>query len=151
MNRFSAVLAGAAALAALTGAQAATAYAATAATGSPAGPAGTTVCGSPGAPNYVTTRACITVNGNQVYASGRATPTSPTWQDQQVSFRLTSTGITSPPFATVTPTVLIPAGGAEVGGITGTVPCGTTVSATFSVEQPGWSPSTATVSTVVTC
>ncbi|WP_331743332.1 hypothetical protein [Kitasatospora sp. NBC_01300] len=151
MKRFSAVLAGTAALAALTGVQAATAYAATAATGSLAGPVGTTVCGSPGAPNYVTIRACITVNGNQVHASGRATPTSPTWQDQQVSFRLTSTGITSPPFATVTPTVLIPAGGAEVGGITGTVPCGTTVSATFSVEQPGWSPSTATVSTVVTC
>ncbi|MGW7444876.1 hypothetical protein [Kitasatospora sp. NPDC054795] len=146
MKRLAAVLAGTAALAALTGTQTASA-----ATASVAGMPGTTVCGDPGAPNYITIRACINNNGGQVYVFGRATPTSPTWQDQQVSFRLTSVGVTSPPLGTITPTVLIPTGGSDVGGITGTVPCGRTVTAQFSVDQPGWPQSTATVSTIVNC
>ncbi|MER5356264.1 hypothetical protein ABT093_38850 [Kitasatospora sp. NPDC002551] len=139
MKRIAAVLAGTAALAALTGVQTAS-----------AGTVGTTVCGTPGAPNLVTVRACINTNGNHVYAFGRVT-TDPTWQDQQVSFQLSTAGITSPPFATVNPTVLIPVGGAEVGGVTGTVPCGTTVTAQFTVTQPGWWTSTSTISTVVNC
>ncbi|MFJ6770557.1 hypothetical protein ACIQOV_06210 [Kitasatospora sp. NPDC091257] len=166
MKRLAAVLAGTAALAALTGTQtasAATASVATAsvatasvatasvATASVAGMPGTTVCGDPGAPNHLTIRACINNNGGQVYVFGRATPTSPTWQDQQVSFRLTSVGVTSPPLGTIAPTVLIPTGGSDVGGITGTVPCGRTVTAQFSVDQPGWPQSTATVSTIVNC
>ncbi|MFE6501434.1 hypothetical protein [Kitasatospora sp. NPDC057738] len=145
MKRLAAVLA---APAALTGTQTASASAATA---SVAGMTGTTVCGDPGAPNYLTIRACINTNGGQVYVFGRATPASPTWQDQQVSFRLTSVGVTSPPLGTITPTVLIPTGGSDVGGITGTVPCGRTVTAQFGVDQPGWPQSTATVSTIVNC
>ncbi|MFJ6621521.1 hypothetical protein ACIQOW_28600 [Kitasatospora sp. NPDC091335] len=146
MNRLTAVLAGTAALAALTGVQSASA-----APAPTTRTAGTTVCGSPGAPNHLTVRACVNWTGNQVYAFGRATPSGSSWLDQPVSFRLSTTGVTSPPLATITPTVVIPAGGSEVGGITGTVPCGTTVTAQFSIEQPGWSPSTSTVSAVVTC
>lgn len=153
MKRLAAVLAGTAALAALTGTQTASAATASVATASAsvAGMPGTTVCGDPGAPNHLTIRACINNNGGQVYVFGRATPTSPTWQDQQVSFRLTSVGVTSPPLGTIAPTVLIPTGGSDVGGITGTVPCGRTVTAQFSVDQPGWPQSTATVSTIVNC
>ncbi|MEU3560388.1 hypothetical protein [Kitasatospora sp. NPDC006786] len=92
MKRLAAVLA---APAALTGTQTASASAATA-SASVAGMTGTTVCGDPGAPNYLTIRACINTNGGQVYVFGRATPASPAWQDQQVSFRLTSVGVTSP-------------------------------------------------------
>ncbi|WP_380280682.1 hypothetical protein [Kitasatospora purpeofusca] len=142
MKRFAAVLAGTAALAALTGVQSAS-----------ANPVGVTVCGTPGAPNIVTVRACINVNGNHVYAFGRANPSSPTWQEQQVSFRLSSIGITNPALGTVYPTVLISNVGPapEIGSVTGTVPCGSTVTAEFSVTQPGWWESTSTVSTVVNC
>ncbi|MER7707844.1 hypothetical protein ABTX81_33740 [Kitasatospora sp. NPDC097605] len=140
MKRFAAVLAGTAALAALTGVQTAS-----------ANPVGVTTCGTPGVPNHVTVRACININQGHVYAFGRATPYSATWQDQQVSFQLTTIGITNPALGTVYPTVLIEANGPaqEIGSVTGDVPCGSQVTATFTVTQPGWYPSSSTVSTVV--
>ncbi|WP_327674027.1 hypothetical protein [Kitasatospora sp. NBC_00458] len=148
MKRLSAVLAGVAALAALTGTQA---VAATTPAG-PAGPVGAVItCGSPGAPGFLQTRACIEVTGTQVRLYGTAYSTNPGWVAQNVGFRLSGNAVGLPPLPPITPTVLVPVGGRSVGDITLTVPCGTTVNAEFSVDQFGWPPSTATASTVVTC
>ncbi len=145
MKRLAPVLAGVAALVALTGSQ--TAFAAVPGT-EPTGP----VCGSTGAPGYLSLQACISVSGNQVYLSGVATPTSPTtWQTQQIGFRLSGIGVGAPNVSNLSTSVLVPAGGVTVGTIAATVPCGTRVTANFSVNQPGWDPSTSTVATVVTC
>ncbi|MFJ9692606.1 hypothetical protein [Kitasatospora sp. NPDC101183] len=114
----------------------------------------TVVCGTPGAPNYLTIRACLAISGHQVRAYGYVSPTDPSWQDQQVTFLLTTAGVTSPPQATDNPTVLITSaatGGTNAGSVTGAVPCNTPVRASFSINQPGWAPSTATVTATVTC
>ncbi|MET9398914.1 hypothetical protein [Kitasatospora sp. NPDC002965] len=146
MKRLSAVLAGVAALAALTGTQSASAVTA------PTGPVGAVVtCGSPGAPGFLQTRACIEVTGNQVRLYGHAYPTNPSWVAQNVGFRLSGNAVSLPPLPPITPNVLVPVGGRHVGDILITVPCGTAVTAEFSVDQFGWPPSVATASTVVTC
>ncbi|MEV7780222.1 hypothetical protein [Kitasatospora sp. NPDC088351] len=146
MKRLAAVLAGTAGLAALIGTQ-------TAVAAPVSGPefTGVITCGSPGAPGFLLTKACIEVTGNQVNLYGHAAPTSPGWQDQQVRFKLSGAVIGSPPFGGVNPTTLVTAGGNYVSGITTTAPCGATVTVEFSVDQWGWPPSTATASTVVSC
>ncbi|MER5866213.1 hypothetical protein [Kitasatospora sp. NPDC002040] len=118
----------------------------------PAGPVGAVVtCGAPGAPGYLLTRACIEVTGNQVRLYGTATPNSQTWQPQPVGFNVSGTVIGDAPTAPTSPTVLVQAGGNQVGSICTTAPCGSTVIANFSVNQPGWPTSAAGVSTVVAC
>ncbi|MEV0533831.1 hypothetical protein [Kitasatospora sp. NPDC050463] len=145
MKSLTAVLATAATLATLATAQQAVAAPV-------AGPVGATVtCGSPGAPGFLLTRACVEVTGNQVYFYGQATPTNPAWQPQQVGFRVSGTVVGSAPIAPVALTTLVTAGGTRVGGVTATAPCGSTVVANFSVDQWGWPTSDATVSAVVTC
>ncbi|MFE7563891.1 hypothetical protein [Kitasatospora sp. NPDC057500] len=146
--RTAAALAGAAVLAALTAATAPAAVAAPAPTG-PTGPF--TTCGTPGAPGLLQTRACIEVNGLQVRLFGHAYPTNPAWVPQTVGFRIAGTAVGQPPIPPVYPSVLVPSGGIHVGGITTTVPCGTTVTADFSVDNGGWPPSPATVTVVVPC
>ncbi|MGW7448400.1 hypothetical protein [Kitasatospora sp. NPDC054795] len=145
MKRLAPALAGAAALLALTGSP--SALAAQPVT-EPTGP----VCGSPGAPGYLSLQACVRVSGNQVYLSGLATPTSPaTWQTQQIGFTLSGIGIGAPNVSNLSTTVLVTANETSVGTLTATVPCGTHVTAAFSVNQPGWAPSTSTVSITVAC
>ncbi|MFJ9951296.1 hypothetical protein [Kitasatospora sp. NPDC091207] len=145
MKTLTAVLATAATLATLATAQEAVAAPVP-------GPVGATVtCGTPGAPGFLLTRACVEVTGNQVSFYGQATPTNPAWQPQQVGFRVAGTVVGSAPLAPVTPTVLVLAGGTRVTGFTTTAPCGSTVIANFSVDQWGWPTSDATVSAVVAC
>ncbi|WP_344324461.1 hypothetical protein [Kitasatospora putterlickiae] len=80
----------------------------------------------------------------------QANPTNPaTWQDQDVSFDTTASGFT--PSGPPGPTVLVTAAGARVGGLVGIARCGSAVTATFSLDQPGWPPSTSTVSAFVNC
>ncbi len=145
MKRLAAVVAAAATLGALAIVQDAAA--------APAfGPIGAVVtCGAPGAPGYLLTRACIEVTGNQVRVYGSATPNSPTWQPQLVGFSVAGTVIGNAPIAPIYPTVLVQAGGNQVGSIVTTAPCGSTVIANFAVNQPGWPTSAASVSTVVSC
>ncbi|MFJ8043550.1 hypothetical protein ACIRBX_23930 [Kitasatospora sp. NPDC096147] len=141
------VAAATAALAAL-----ATVQAAAVAPAGPAGPVGPRVtCGTPGAPGYLLTRACVEVTGNQVRFYGVATATDPSWQAQSVGFTVSGAVVGSAPLAPVNPTVYIQSGGNAVGSVYGTAPCGATVTSTFSVNQPGWPASTATVSAVVAC
>ncbi|MFF2045668.1 hypothetical protein ACFVVX_35135 [Kitasatospora sp. NPDC058170] len=144
MKRLAAVLAAAATLAAPVAVQEAAA--------APAGPVGATVtCGTPGAPGFLLTRACIEVTGNQVQLYGQAAPTNPAWQPQQVGFTVAGNVVGNAPIAPVNTSVLVSAGGTRVGGIATTAPCGATVTASFAVNQWGWPPSTATVSAVVAC
>ncbi|WP_049650615.1 hypothetical protein [Kitasatospora sp. MY 5-36] len=118
----------------------------------PAGPVGAVVtCGTPGAPGPLLTRACVEVTGNQVRFYGVATAGDPSWQPQSVGFAVSGTVVGSAPLAPVNPTVLVQAGSNQVGSVFSSAPCGATVSNTFSVNQPGWPASTATVSTVVAC
>ncbi|MFI9331341.1 hypothetical protein ACIGZJ_27865 [Kitasatospora sp. NPDC052868] len=145
MKRLAAVLTAAAALAVPT-------TAVQEAAAAPAGPVGATVtCGTPGAPGFLLTRACVEVTGNQVNLYGQATPTNPAWQPQQVGFTLAGNVVGNAPIAPVSTSVLVSAGGVRVGGIATTAPCGATVTASFAVSQWGWPPSTATVSAVVAC
>ncbi|MFB6889064.1 hypothetical protein ACFCX4_07085 [Kitasatospora sp. NPDC056327] len=145
-RRTAAALTGTALLAALT------ATAAPSATAAPAGPPGPVVtCGTPGAPGFLLTRACIEVNGTQARIYGQVTPTSPSWVAQNVGFRLAGASTALPPQPPVYPTVLVPTGGTTVNGLTLTVPCGSTVTADFSVNNGGWPPSTATVTASVPC
>ncbi|GAA1408006.1 hypothetical protein GCM10009639_57420 [Kitasatospora putterlickiae] len=145
-RRTAATLAGAAVLAALT------APAAVAATPAPTGPPGPfTTCGTPGAPGFLTTRACIEVNGLQVRLFGQAYPTDPAWVPQNVGFKLSGTAPGLPPGPALYTTVLVPAGGTSVGEILTTATCGSSVTANFSVDNGGWPPSTATVTVTVPC
>ncbi|MFE9828957.1 hypothetical protein ACFYPK_09945 [Streptomyces halstedii] len=118
----------------------------------PTGPAGAVVtCGTPGAPGILLTRACVEVTGNQVRFYGVAATTNSGWQPQQVGFTVSGTVVGGAPIAPINPTVLVQAGTTSVGSIVTTVPCGSTVTGSFSVDQWGWPPSTATVSAVVSC
>ncbi|MER7707000.1 hypothetical protein ABTX81_29380 [Kitasatospora sp. NPDC097605] len=148
-RRTAATLAGAAVLAALTATAAPSAVAAT--TG-PAGPPGPiTSCGTPGAPGLLQTRACIEVNGTQVRLYGHAYPTNPAWVAQNVGFKISGSTPALPPIPPVYTTALVPSGGIYVGGITITVPCGTSVTSNFSVDNGGWPPSPATHTITVPC
>ncbi|MFC8177099.1 hypothetical protein [Streptomyces sp. NPDC057325] len=118
----------------------------------PTGPVGAvTTCGTPGAPGVLLTRACVEVNGNQVRFYGVAATTNSAWQPQQVGFTVAGTVVGGAPIAPINPTVLIQPGATSVGSIVTTAPCGSTVNGSFSVNQWGWPPSTATVSAVVSC
>ncbi|MFF8639137.1 hypothetical protein ACF052_33705 [Streptomyces pilosus] len=118
----------------------------------PTGPVGAvTTCGAPGAPGTLLTRACVEVTGNQVRFYGVAATTNSGWQPQQVGFTVSGTVLGGAPIAPINPTVLIQAGATSVGSIVTTAPCGSTVNGSFSVNQWGWPPSTATVSAVVSC
>ncbi|MFJ9432549.1 hypothetical protein ACIRQY_23220 [Streptomyces sp. NPDC101490] len=118
----------------------------------PTGPAGAVVtCGTPGAPGILLTRACVEVTGNQVRFYGVAATTNSGWQPQQVGFTVSGTVVGSAPIAPINPAVLVQAGTTSVGSIVTTAPCGSTVTGSFSVNQWGWPPSTATVSAVVSC
>jgi hypothetical protein len=117
-----------------------------------AGPVGAVVtCGAPGAPGLLLTRACVEVTGNQVRFYGQTTPTDPAWQPQQIGFTVAGTVVGNAPIAPISPTVLVQAGGTQVGSIVTTAPCGSTVITNFSVNHSGWPSSAATVSAVVGC
>ncbi|WEH33469.1 hypothetical protein PZB75_08805 [Streptomyces sp. AM 4-1-1] len=118
----------------------------------PTGPVGAVItCGTPGAPGILLTRACVEVTGNQVRFYGVAATINSGWQPQQVGFTVSGTVVGGAPIAPINPTVLVPAGTTSVGSIVTTAPCGSTVTGSFSVNQWGWPPSTATVSAVVSC
>ncbi|MGW2402881.1 hypothetical protein ACWCYY_40725 [Kitasatospora sp. NPDC001664] len=137
----------AAALTALT-----TGQAAAVAPAGPTGPVGPVItCGTPGAPGYLLTRACVEVTGKQVRFYGVATANDPSHQVQSVGFTIQGAVSGGAPMAPVHPVVNIQAGGNVVGSAYGTATCGSTVTSTFSVNQPGWPASTATVSAVVIC
>lgn len=147
MKSLAAVAVAAATLAAL-----ATGQEAVAAPTAPTGSAGPVItCGTPGAPGILLTRACVEVTGNQVRFYGVAATTNSGWQPQQVGFTVSGTVVGGAPIAPINPTVLVQAGATSVGSIVTTVPCGSTVTGSFSVNQWGWPPSTATVSAVVSC
>ncbi|MFF0294509.1 hypothetical protein ACFYS8_17740 [Kitasatospora sp. NPDC004615] len=118
----------------------------------PSGPVGPVVtCGTPGAPGPLLTQACVEVTGNQVRFYGVATPGDPSWQPRLLGFTVSGTVVGSAPLAPVHPGLIVQAGANQVGSVFSSAPCGATVSTTFSVAQPGWPTSTATVSTVVAC
>ncbi|MER8236650.1 hypothetical protein [Streptomyces sp. NPDC094049] len=118
----------------------------------PTGPVGAVVtCGTPGAPGILLTRACVEVTGNQVRFYGVAATTNSGWQPQQVGFTVSGAVVGGAPIAPINPAVLVQAGTTSVGSIVTTAPCGSTVTGSFSVNQWGWPPSTATVSAVVSC
>ncbi|OKJ13555.1 hypothetical protein [Kitasatospora sp. CB01950] len=130
----------------------ATVQGAAAAPTGPAGPVGAVVtCGTPGAPGPLLTRACVEVTGNQVRFYGVATPGDPSWEPRPLGFTVSGTVVGSAPLAPVHPAVIVQPGSNQVGSVFSSAPCGATVSTTFSVAQPGWPTSTATVSTVVAC
>ncbi|MET9403616.1 hypothetical protein [Kitasatospora sp. NPDC002965] len=145
MKRFTAILASAAALSALGAVSAteATAQVSTATTATK-----TCVYGFEG---ILRTQLCATVDGDQVWLSGYATPVAISWTPQTVSFDLTAGVVGGASLGTDTPNVVIPVGGRPVGYVAGTAPCGSTVTGTFSVTKWGWPPSTATVSVPVPC
>ncbi len=118
----------------------------------PTGPvSAVNTCGAPGAPGILLTRACVEVTGSQVRFYGVAATTNSGWQPQQVGFTVSGTVVGGTPIAPITPTVLIQAGATSVGSIVTTAPCGSTITGSFSVDQWGWPPSTATVSAAVSC
>ncbi|MEK2491881.1 hypothetical protein WN990_20215 [Kitasatospora purpeofusca] len=135
MKRFVAVLAAGAALSGL-GIAGAGQAAAT--------PTGTTTCGY-----GVGAQVCLTIDGRLASATGFAT--SAGGPAQYASFRLELGTTGGPGLEREDLGAVVPAGGITVGPVASTVPCGTGVTAAFTVTRAGRPPVTATVAVPAVC
>ncbi|MFE6750416.1 hypothetical protein ACFVGM_31505 [Kitasatospora purpeofusca] len=135
MKRFFAVLAAGAALSGLGVAGA---------TGAAATPTATTTCG------YGTgAQVCLTVDGRLASAAGFAT--SAGGPAQYASFRLELGTTAGGSLEREDLGAVVPAGGTTVGPVASTVPCGTGITAAFTVTRAGRPPVTATVAVPAVC
>ncbi|MEV7780971.1 hypothetical protein [Kitasatospora sp. NPDC088351] len=109
----------------------------------------TTTCAA-GFAGVLATTICADVTDNQVKFYGFA-DTDPRWSARQVAFSLSGSVVGGASLGTLNTSVLVPRGGTRVGDVTGTAPCGSSVTGEFKVTEWGWAPSTATVTVPVTC
>ncbi|MFF7590752.1 hypothetical protein ACFZCK_25035 [Kitasatospora purpeofusca] len=135
MKRFVAVLAAGAALSGLGIAGAAEAA---------ARPTGTTTCGY-----GVGARVCLTIDGRLASATGFAS--SAAGPAQFASFRLELGTAAGGSLEREDLGAVVPAGGITVGPVASTVPCGTGITATFTVTRAGRTPVTAAVTVPAVC
>ncbi|MFB6891449.1 hypothetical protein ACFCX4_19335 [Kitasatospora sp. NPDC056327] len=143
MNRPLAILVTAAALTVSGTVQAAAVSAAAVSGTAVSGPVpGTCVTGYRG---VVVNEICAVVSGDQVTFFGQSSPGGVGWTPRSVSYRMTAAVVGGAGLGSVSPTVLVDRSSTGVARITGTVPCGSTASATLETTQWGWPPATATV------
>ncbi|MFF7457001.1 hypothetical protein [Kitasatospora sp. NPDC008115] len=149
MNRLLAILATSAVLTAAGATGAAAQGTASAADASPSSPApGVCVTGYRG---VVVNEVCAVVSGDQVTFYGQTTPGSIGWTARTVPYRMTASVVGGATLGTITPTVLVDRSSTPVGRISGTVPCGSSATATLETTQWGWPPATATITVQAGC
>ncbi|MFD8697631.1 hypothetical protein [Kitasatospora purpeofusca] len=107
-------------------------------------PTGTTTCGY-----GVGAQVCLTVNGRLASATGFAT--SAGGPAQFASFRLELGTTAGGSLEREDLGAVVPTGGITVGPVASTVPCGTGITAAFTVTRAGRAPATATVTVPAAC
>ncbi|MGW6917045.1 hypothetical protein ACWGB8_24925 [Kitasatospora sp. NPDC054939] len=154
MNRLTMLAAGVAGAATLFAAP----VAASAATvGTSTTTATTVTCGNSGLQSGLMTRVCAEVTGDgvQFYGNislaGPPSPGGPMPQPKQLLTTLSAEVVGGASIGTSNQNVLFTTTPVKVTGVGGTVPCGSTVRATFSVVSFGWYPAPVTVEVPVTC
>ncbi|MEU9132763.1 hypothetical protein AB0D08_32440 [Kitasatospora sp. NPDC048540] len=133
---------------------------ATAATAPQAGTAAvttTTTCGYLGYQAGLATKVCADVTGTgveiygQVGLAGPPSPGSPAPQPRQLITSLSANLVGGASLGTVNQNVNFTASTIQVHGIPATVPCGSTVHASFSVASFPWSPNPVTLDLPIAC
>ncbi|MER7706624.1 hypothetical protein ABTX81_27475 [Kitasatospora sp. NPDC097605] len=118
---------------------------------------GTTVtCGASGLQAGKSTQLCAEVTGDSVRLFGRislAGPPTPGSEPQTVDLLTSISGqvVGGASLGTASGQTRFTASTVEVPGVSGTVPCGSTVHGSFSVATFPWSPVPVTVDVVVPC
>ncbi|WP_457033565.1 hypothetical protein [Kitasatospora sp. P5_F3] len=117
----------------------------------------TEVCDASGLQSGLWTKLCYTVTEDGVQFTGRIglagppSPGSPPLRTKLVDAVLTTDIEGGESLATVQQSLLFRATTLEIAGYGGTVPCGSTVTATFSVSADGWYTAPISTSVVVPC
>ncbi|MFI6850433.1 hypothetical protein OG535_40415 [Kitasatospora sp. NBC_00085] len=117
----------------------------------------TEVCDASGLQSGLWTKLCYTVTEDGVQFTGRIglagppSPGSPPLRTKLVDAVLTTDIEGGESLGTVQQSLLFRAATLEIAGYGGTVPCGSTVTATFSVSADGWYTDPISTSVVVPC
>ncbi|WP_405008508.1 hypothetical protein OHV13_34270 [Kitasatospora purpeofusca] len=117
----------------------------------------TEVCDASGLQSGLWTKLCHTVTEDGVQFTGRIglagppSPDSPPLRTKLVDATLTTDIEGGQSLGTVQQSLLFRATTLEIAGYGGTVPCGSTVTATFSVSADGWYTHPISTSVVVPC
>jgi hypothetical protein len=114
---------------------------------------GTTVtCGTPGLQSGVETQVCAQTQGTFVQLYGQISLPGPSPVPSPVQLNATLTGDDNGySMGTVQQQVLFNNQTVQVRGVIGTIACGTTVHATFTVTSFGWPPAPVTLTMPTTC
>ncbi|MFI6449395.1 hypothetical protein [Kitasatospora sp. NPDC050543] len=128
---------------------------------SPVSPAGTaatvTICGPSGLQSGLLTKVCADITGNgvqlygQVGLAGPPTPDSPAPRPRQLITALSGTVAGGVSLGSVNRSVTFLASNVKVDGAGGTVPCGSTVHGSFSVQSYPWPARPVDIDVAVTC
>ncbi|MFG3054895.1 hypothetical protein ACGFZP_28635 [Kitasatospora sp. NPDC048239] len=150
MNRIALIAAGAAGAAAL--------FAVPVEAGAATTTATTTVtCGASGLQAGLMTKVCAEVTGDsvqlygQISLAGPPSPGTPWPQTQELLTGLSGQVVGGASLGSVNGRTLFTASTVRVGGVGGTVPCGSTVHGSFSVATYPWGPVPVTVDVPVVC
>ncbi|MFF2041394.1 hypothetical protein ACFVVX_13260 [Kitasatospora sp. NPDC058170] len=150
MNRIALIAAGAAGAAALLAVPVEAGAATTTATT-------TVTCGSSGLQAGLSTKVCAEVTGDsvqlygQISLAGPPSPGTPWPQTQELLTGLSGQVVGGASLGSVSGRTLFTASTVRVGGVGGTVPCGSTVHASFSVATYPWGPVPVTLDVPVVC
>ncbi|MCG6497903.1 hypothetical protein [Kitasatospora sp. A2-31] len=150
MNRIALIAAGVAGAATLLAAPQAGAATATAT-------ATTVTCGSSGLQAGLSTKVCAEITGDQVQLYGQISlagppsPGSPAPQPQELITGLSGQVVGGASLGSVNGYTQFTASTVQVRGVGGTVACGSTVHASFSVAKFPWNPAPVTLDVVVPC
>ncbi|WP_371501662.1 hypothetical protein OG871_32445 [Kitasatospora sp. NBC_00374] len=154
MSRLALLVAGAAGLTAL---GVAPAGAATAPQAAAATVTTTTTCGNSGLQAGLATKVCAEITGTsvviygQVGLAGPPSPGGPAPQPKQLITTLSADVVGGASLGTVNQGANFTASTIRVDGVNGTVPCGSTVHATFAVATFPWSPNPVSLNVQVAC
>ncbi|MFJ9517496.1 hypothetical protein ACIRPK_04375 [Kitasatospora sp. NPDC101801] len=116
----------------------------------------TVTCGYSGLQSGLQTKVCAEVTGDQVQLYGQiglAGPPSPgtVLQPKELTVNLTGQIVGGASLGTVQGYRTFTASTIQVRGVGGTVPCGSTVHASFSVASYPWSPNPVTLDLPIAC
>ncbi|MEV4613281.1 hypothetical protein AB0K43_11865 [Kitasatospora sp. NPDC049258] len=116
-----------------------------------------TTCGNLGYQAGLATKVCAEITGTgvvlygQVGLAGPPSPGSPAPQPKQLITSLSGEVVGGASLGTANQNVIFTASTIQVRGVGGTVPCGSTVHASFSVASFPWSPNPVTLDVPVAC
>ncbi|WP_406194177.1 hypothetical protein OH807_04615 [Kitasatospora sp. NBC_01560] len=117
----------------------------------------TVTCGASGLQSGLSTKVCAEVTGDgvqfygQIGLAGPPSPGSPQPQPRELLTGLSGEVVGGASLGSVNGRTVFTASTVQVRGVGGTVPCGSTVHASFSVAGYPWNPAPVTVDVVVAC